>query len=207
MSTFKALLAKVDNRSKGLLFGYNRQHPSSIPSPITYLCLLYYFEYDKWRESLMGAPIKLKDDNVTIEHIGDKRISCNACLTNKWSSGKCQWKFKVMNLNKKESMSNSRISIGIFEVTNDQQPPLHGRLPVLGNYDITLNFKNQANGHVLEIDDIIEMFVDFDELNIKWKINGIDYSNNSVRGTIAIRPGKYIVAVNLFAPGDSIKLL
>ena len=203
MSATKAALKKVDNRSKWLLFGYNRQHPS-IPSPITYLCLLYYFEYDKWSESLISSCIKLKDDNATIEHIGDKRISCNVYLTNKWSSGKCQWKFKVINLNKKEWMSHSRISIGIFEVSNNQQPPLSRRW---GNYSITLNFKNQVNGRALEIGDIIEMFVDFDELNIKWKINGIDYSNYIKRRKITIKPGKYIVAVNLFAPKDSIKLL
>ena len=107
MSATKATTKKVDKRTKSSLFGYNRKHPRNIPIPITYLCLLYYFEYDKWNKSLIDPAIKLKDDNVTIQHIGGpngKHASSNAYLANQWSSGQCQWKFKVINLVKKVGM-------------------------------------------------------------------------------------------------------
>ena len=98
--SFKAL-KKVDERYKLLLFGYNRKHHQNVPIPVTYLCISYYFEYDKWNKLLISPAIELKNDGAIIEHIGDPKgriTSCNAYLTNIWKSGKCQWKFKVINL-------------------------------------------------------------------------------------------------------------
>ena len=98
MSATKAALKKVDERTKCLLFGYNRKHPQTIPIPITNLCLFYYFEHDKWNELLMHSEIELKSDNATIEKIGKHRASCNAYLSKEFESGKHEWKFKIINL-------------------------------------------------------------------------------------------------------------
>ena len=199
MSAVKAL-KRIDQRSKSLLFGYTREHTRDIPIPITYLCLLYYFQHDKWNEILISPKIKLKD-NATIEHIGSGG-KCNAFLTKKWSSGKCHWKFQVINL---REFWNDML-IGIWEAKHT--PPLNKDFTynsIRGIGEI-VNRRNKANGQVLKNGDIIELFVDFDELKMGDKINGCDYYPFDKKDR-EIEQSEYIVGVTLLMPGDSIKLL
>ena len=79
---------------------------------------------------------------------------------------------------------------------------------------------NKNDGHELEAGDIIKMFVDFDKLQLKWTVNGIDYDPNEERHypgweeeradlsmPRTIAQSKYRAGVNLFVEGDSIQSL
>ena len=214
MSAVKALKDKrVDERLELLLFGYNREHTRDIPIPITYLCLLYYFIHDKWNKILISPSIKLKQDNATIEHIGNDWNSCNAFLKNKWSSGRCQWKFQVINLNHNRNFDFlNRISIGIWKA--QYTPPLNAYfladLDYVRGFGTAINRRKRAYGKLLQVGDIIEMFVDFDhdKLRMRWQINGSHFHEiwEPEEGR-RISQSEYIVGVNLLMPGDSIKLL
>ena len=199
----------MDEGSTLLLFGYNREHTRDIPVPVTYLCLLYYFEYDKWNKLRISERIELKDDNVTIEHIGRRATRYNAFLTNKWSSGKCQWKFQVVNLKKFSNIERGgRVFIGIWKAK--YTPPLSIPFSAWNTRCVgtSINLRNKANGEMLKVGDIIDMFVDFDELRMRFQINGTDfYSSEDHKEGIKIENSEYIVGVNLEWPGDSIKLL
>ena len=72
----------------------------------------------------------------------------------------------------------------------------------------------------MEAGDIIKILVDFDELQLKWTLNGIDYDPNEEKDypgwedeqvnlsmPHTITQSKYKAEVNLFVEGDSIQLL
>ena len=72
MSSVANKLRLVDDASKYLVNGYIRDKEETIincyvPVIIIDLCLLYYFEYDKWDKERIGDGLKLNDNNCIIQ--------------------------------------------------------------------------------------------------------------------------------------------
>ena len=224
MSTlFKHKHNKIDQKFVYLVYGYNRRILKDIPDEVSNVCLLFYFEYDAWDKQWIHQDIKLIDA-TTIEKT--KRSSRNAFLTKEFESGQHEWTFKVIRIDKKQDVSEecNRITIGIFDINACKILPLKSHfMDEQGQTEsntVTINFMNKNDGHELEAGDIIKMFVDFDKLQLKWTVNGIDYDPNEERDYAGweedrvnlsmprtIAQSKYRAGVNLFVEGDSIQLL
>lgn len=102
-------------------------------------------------------------------------------------------------------MDANRITIGIFDVY--QGLPLN-KLFFDPCYYAPVNKLNLNNNRLLRNGDIVEMFVDFDSMELKWKINGIHFKRWKRRNyKIKIHKSQFRAGINLFVPGDSVKLL
>ena len=199
------------NKQELLLFGFNSKHNRDIPIPITKICLSYYLCTDEWDSSRMHQGIELKSDNATILKI-KKKWSCNAYLTKAVSTGYHEWKFKVVALSDDEKLNriSCRIAIGLFDLKTDCNidPPLsHHFVDYYGqNREYIYCFNTSPIydewSASINVNDIIEMNLDFDKSQLKWKING--KLLETIKG---IKSSKFKVGVNLFAPGDSLQLL
>ena len=220
----KKKLELVDIKSKYTVFGFNREASDlfnyNIPIPITNLCLLFYFQSDKWDQDCIGKGMRVDIDGILIKDSAKKRRDyATAFLTKVFSKGIHRWKFKVLsiceNAQKQYNDNNWTTTIGIYPLS--KIPPKYicdFAFPHCGGcgFDYKLaglahferaKHKKRKYGKRCYVDDIIEMIVDCDKGELSYIINGNDYG---IAFSIDTNE-KYRAAVNLDRAGDSIQLL
>ena len=193
----------MDERSKCLIFGYNRRHSyGNVPIAITYLCVLYYFDYGEWDKSRIHSNLELMTDNVMIKKKGENldRCLCTAYLKREVETGIHKWKFKIIKINWNRTCNYvNRITIGALNIDKCVKDRSVAGFP-LDSLFYSIHFcisDDQAN-----VGDIIEIVMDFEILKIKFNVNDgerIEEAN--------IEPSKYKMFVCFSIGGDSIKLL
>ena len=196
-------LQQIPQRNKDLAFGYvnksEKANKSTIPSMIKYLCLVYLNQNkDEFDEENTHKDIKIDGNTVKALKCG---IKCTY-LRNLVSTGVHQWRFKcgctteyplgdiigIIRINDKSlpldvyfDCAKKRISAYAFgvagKVVGDGIESTHGNI----------------YGGKCEINDIIEMTLDFNELTLSYKINQIDYGK-----AFDIIPGEYRAAMTFF---------
>ena len=194
--------------------GYLRESqkllPSSliIPDLIEHLCLAYYYNDHNWDTKYIFETMKLKNNIISLTTQG----SCTAFLNNIIYSGKHYWRFKIISC--RDGYEGS-ITIGIWNIKDKLDNS--GQRPIDTNftYGMSSSYGLRANiGKKIHIgysqkyaipckrNDIIDMYVDFDKLELKFSINEIDYGI-----AYNITQGNYIAAVALYHEVDSVKLI
>ena len=218
MSATKRALEFVDAKSKYTVFGFNREaahlFKCIIPTPITDLCLLYYFEYDKWDKEYIGDMMEILGNDCLKYADQSGNGGYTAFLKKEFDSGIHSWRFRIKKVDiNAENPGAWRTTIGIFPVTDQEDLKITagGVFILHGGYGwgyqsgqvVNSAFDFTKYGKRCVENDIIQMIVDCDKGEISYTINEIEYGKAMDIKTDTL----YRAAVNLCMPGDCIQLL
>ena len=219
MSATTKALEIVEIKSNHTVFGFNREASNlfniNIPIPITSLCLSYYFMDDNWDKNCIGKAMEVCDNACLIKR-GDSYGGCTAFLSKEFDSGIHSWTFKIRHVwidRWGESLS-WQTALGIFPASKiPPQCVTNTAFIFSGGYGFCYRMGRSIDYHKKKyyrkygkrcyVDDIIEMIVDCDKGEMRYRINGTEYEN----AYNIIKHRKYRAAVALFCKGDSIQLL
>ena len=193
MALKKSKLSQIPQRNKDLAFGYVREREKtntmSVPDMIKYLCLIYFHpNKDEFDPDHCSNKIKINGNCIfgpiestiwTIAHV---------CLKNIASSHIHEWKFKYGRDDK--SSNKNMMMIGIISVDDkdsitptenkfyERYPGKCTRYTFASNGYLTNPISPSAWGNQYgskwKIGDAIEMRLDLNEQNLKFKINDND---------------------------------
>ena len=196
------MIKSIDEATKDLIYGYIRKISRSniIPSLIHYVCLIYYYEQEKWDKNLKSDCIEIIDDKI--KHINGEYY-CSALLSIIASSGIHCWKFKIVKYD-----NINHIDIGIWKINSSQPSEIldtyfttkhengyayvttKGTLAMSDDYGDDYG-KKCVNG------DIIQMYLD-----LKFIVNNIDFGK-----AYDIQKTDYKAAVALGSKNNELQLL
>ena len=180
-----------------------------IPDALYQLCLKFYLvTEDDWDPNCKGDSMII-DGNIISK-------TCNgyqsAFLVNRVSSGIHTWSFKIIS----HPLNSSNIDIGIWKCKNYGKPIISSYFTKKKNngyaYVATKGVLTVANsagrygrdyGKKCRINDIIEMYLDLDQLKLKYIVNGYQYQ-------IAyhdIEKTTYRAVVDMYSKHDQIELI
>ena len=196
-----------------LVFGWCRIENKSIskdsgidiPEVIMIECLKYYFRADIWDINAYSKD-KMIVEVDTITMISNN-TNASAYLTELASEGLYVWRFKIM----KQTHTNWNQSIGIWKVNADNNPPLDddfcvqsGAIALTNTGFIERGWSlSKGYGARYKEKDIVEMTLDFDNKELRFKINDIDYGKAA-----GIKDGnQYRAGISLYYAWDAIQLL
>ena len=207
MALKKSKLQEIPQRNKDLAFGYTRkcekQHQSSIPAMIKYLCLVYLNQNkDKFDPDDISKNVTI-DGNSINNHITDDVVS-STYLINIVCRGTHIWRFRCNRPSVGNVGDGINDMIGIL--TNDAERQTDGYFDDFpGEKGIGYGFATDGRlnepknalwgkcyGRVCGIDDIIEMKLDFNELTLSYKINekcygkAFDIEQNEYRAVVCM---------------------
>ena len=201
-----------------LVFGYIHSQQNSMPNDInfpddiTIECLRYYFINHEWDPNgFAEEEMELDADNNIMKCTvaSEKSAYLVGIIENK---GIQIFRFKISNM----KLTLWRQTIGLWKMNNDEEePPFSGdfctvregsiaiantgNTIVSGSYS-TLSY-NGCSGFTTG--DIVDMIIDFEKNEVRFKINGKDYGK---AGELD-RDNRYRVAVCMLIPGDAIQLI
>ena len=218
-----ALIMKIKQirmKRKITVYGFIRQMEKllQIPTGIIDLCIIFYGNGgDQWDPTLISAKdVKLDQEKQIVTTLTNS--STNVYMKRIIESGHHEWKLKV----KFHDSVYSELMIGLWRIKKNKTPPVSDDYYTNGTqagYGYHCSSKNLIDpelgcGIIKEYgikvtDSIIDMIVDFDDLSLSFKIDGIDYGK-----AFDITQDKYRVAVyfnqSLFSDlkgGDYIQIL
>ena len=123
-------------------------------------------------------------------------------------SGKHIWTFKIDRFDVVDAGYHAcRFTFGIWNAKSKKDPPLEGHFSdwfdgVNGGYSQVLNdWTETVNKPKLKTNDIVEMILNFENLELSFNINDKQVNNTK------IEKNEYRAAVNLYIEGDSVSLL
>merc|ERR1712228_378981 len=186
----------INQKTKDAVSGFIRhEFHADIPNEIAQICLLFYAIIDRFDPKCVSSRITLNEETQTVTQFHYKKASCY--LENIVESGRWEWKFQLVRT---YTSSVRWAMIGIskaqkflpmdtyFTIGHNQgygYSTSDGRkTTVIGGYAAAPYGKKCVDG------DIVEMILDFDELSLSFKVNGIDYGKSHY-----ITHGKYRAAV------------
>ena len=203
MSLKASRLKNIPQRNKDLAFGYvkecEKQNKSIIPSMIKYLCLIYL------NQSKDGFDPKNTDTDIQIKDNGflsTKWSLSTTLLINIANSGTHIWKFKCYD--------NGAVAdlIGILKYSVKlASDDLKGYFDIHNGYGYTSNgtLTNPVNrkmwgkeyGDGWSKEDIVEMKVDFNKLELSYKVNetnhgkAFDIDDANYKAALTLCSGTY----------------
>ena len=212
MAFKQSKLNEIPQRNKDLTFGYvkecEKKNKSTIPSMIKYLCLIYLNQNkDGFDVKFSHKDIKIDGDLIKAVGIGRR---CTTCLTNIINSGTHIWRFKCYELSECPDL----IGIAKFMELDDKFSGYfdcalfkstgygwtsHGRLSD-SIYCWGVPYGKAEDGWAKG--DIIEMKVDFNRLELSYKVNQVDYGK-----AFDIEKGEYKAALTLYDQDGSYELV
>ena len=203
----------IDQRTKDLISGYTRNAQTTninIPPLINYICALFYYVTDKWNKQRTTQNCQISDDELTMQSINE---NTTAFLTQIAKSGQHHWKFKI---NEWASGYAEHLIIGIVKdiaiekVIQDQW--IGKRENTSYCLDVSLNELNIHNkynawqggyANNCKEGDIIDMYLDLDELELSFSIDDIHYGK-----AFDIDSGYgYVAAVSVWRDGSKLTLV
>ena len=217
----------ISDKSKLVVYGFIHQtenilshaeNKTIIPDLVINLCILFYALLDRFDPKCIGPDMKLNEETQCIVQM--KTGSNSAFLSNIFESGSYYWRFKI---NECESGRDKdpwwSQSIGIWQVKSDDTNEVEcAMLTYFTEYsNRTYGFANdygelidrrtgcvedEKYGIQTKTGDIVEMYADMDNLELRFIINDIDYGK-----AFDIEAGKYRAVINLYDAEDSITLL
>ena len=209
-------LSKVKSihlRIQQIVFGYFRECKHTvfdddesviIPTIIIHICLLFYYEYDRWE--CMGDDLVIDENNADIVRFKDGHpdYSYNSAFLSQVcdseKGGIYHWKFKLI------SMVYVWNIIGVWRVNDNELPPrntyfTNGGITAYGLCLTDGELVNRTTGGgtigppyacAVKEDDIIEMYLDFDKMELRYTINNKEYGK-----AFDIEKSKYRAAICL----------
>ena len=216
MSQFLQTLSNTERgkRADLLVFGFiHDEQIKQFSDDIVIECLKYYFINYAWDpHGYSEDNMKLDEENsiITMVRCGNASAYLTDILEN---TGIHTIVFKILGIKHSGWVQTN----GIWKVNENNEPLLCHDFAPHGPDSIAINntgnavacgafqFKQKEYNDCPAIvkDDIVEMIVDFEQNELRFKINGIDYGKAG-----DINPAhKYRPAVSLFYSGDAIQLL
>ena len=176
---------------------FARVASKDIPWDIAKLCMLFYDgSFDRFDPNLISwTRMKLNKENGSIKHFADYSPGC-AYLENIVESGRHHWKFKIVNAT---TYGGGSMHIGIWRERSDEDPPLKS---IFSRYDTETLTKVGISLNAIPFADIVEMILDFNELSLRFKVNGKSYGKPH-----NVKKGQSRAVVQMFRNGDEIQLL
>ena len=216
MSQFLQTLAKTERGKQAdlLVFGFiHDQQIKQFSDDIIIECLKYYFIKYAWDpDGYSKSKMQLDEENNIMTQI--KKGNASAYLTDIIEKpGIHTITFKILSVERDGWIQ----TYGIWKVDENNNPVLDhdfatyvpgsvainntGKVVICGKGSFT--DKEYKGCPVILKDDIVEMIVDFEQKELRFKINGEDYGKAG-----DINPDhQYRPAVSLFLKGDAIQLL
>ena len=209
----------IPQRDKDLVGGYIRDIQVllpkdaayyNIPISINYICALFYYLHDTWDPDRVHSVYKIKDDTLTRMDPGAER---SAFLTTTIHSGISHWKFQLTKYN-----GNSYVDIGVvkkeqidFEQAIDtflgKFKDIYYIFSAGSHPEINIHGKNnewkRGYGAKTGEGDVIDMYLDLEELELSFSINGTHYGK-----AFDVDTGYgYVAALSMLGAGNEVKLL
>ena len=201
-------LKKIRMKRKYTVYGFIREIEKDleIPSGIIDLFIIFYGNgSDQWDSKLIPKNIvKLDKENQTVSQISG--ASSNVYMKRIVESGHHEWK---MRLKYNKNVGGSMM-IGLWRIQKNKTPPIcdtyytYGTEQGYGFHCSSGELINPQHGFgvtkeygIKVTDSIIDMIVDFHDLSLSFKIDGIDYGK-----AFDITQDKYRVAVYLNLYGN-----
>ena len=203
----------IHARIQLIVYGYFREHRQflfgndesvAVPPLIIHICLLFYY-YDTWDKQYIGKELQIDADNPDIvrypdgnnTHMYNSAFLTRVCDSN--DGGIYYWKFKLI------SMQCVWNIIGVWKVEENKIPPrntyftngkdvayglclTNGKLVKVATGGST----NKLYADPIKANDIIEMYLDFDNMELRFTINNKDYGK-----AFDIAKSKYRAAICL----------
>eukprot|EP01084_Bolivina_argentea_P209045 356180_1 len=194
--TFFQNLNNVNDQSKLIVYGYLREFQNdtfyeisklnpyyNVPEIVQNICLIYYHAYDKWDSQYIAKVHTLNEENQCIEHTGETSYRSSFCSTIV-DYGKYHWKFKIKHIPE----SGGWMVIGIWKTISMSKPPTNTYFTEGDSYksgygyvipyawitNATGGGKGGAYGVECKSGDIVDMFLNFDDLTLKYSVNDKD---------------------------------
>ena len=203
-------LREIDQTRKDTVTGYIRGDESlkdkQIPRAIIYICILFYGEgADQFDPRWKGNAMTLSNDNRRVEYKG---VTYQSVYGKKIvHSGYHEWKFKLIK------MSGSDCAIGLWRCSENTDPPINLWFCKGHNQGYAVRYDGLKNkGHnggfgekfcaAYKTADVIEMFVDFDQLSLCWKVNGKSYGKSH-----DITQDKYRLAIYMYSVEKIVEIM
>ena len=193
----------------------NTDSTSIIPTIVFHICLLFYYDFDKWDINTISQDLMFDGNNANIvkyKENEDPGLWSSAYLLricNSAEGGIHHWRFRIINC---DSVWNL---IGIWRVTQKSKPPLgYFTTGTNAGYALCLNrgklVDRSHGGGTLEskycrecvANDIVEMYLDFKTMELRFTINDQDYGK-----AFDVDHGKYRAAVCLQRREGAVELL
>eukprot|EP01084_Bolivina_argentea_P098143 176410_1 len=181
----------------------------NIPPLIIHLCLCYFYIRDRWSEILKGNDYTIEDDML----IKIKGSYQSAFMENTMSSGVYHWKFHLIKYGE-----GSGLQIGIFKEKYNPETVLKDSIGdkkdtayIFRPTDPSIKYKSDnENKHIIKAygtikcdeGDIYEMIADFDKLELKWCVNGVDLGK-----AFDIEKCEYRAGVYMYSKGLKLKFI
>ena len=212
----------VERKAKYLVSGYIRKtqniFPSNIafyniPSLVIQICTLFYFiGKDKWSKEYSHKNFEI-NGNILTKIKGNSYSQHTAFLNKIVYDGKHHWKFKLI---KWEAI---HLMIGIWKnnvkITSDVMNSYPGKSKntayifyagygCINNHDKHNSYTRTGDYGIQcsSTGTVIDMFIDFDELELSFSVNGIHYGVSH-----HIDPGKYRGVVSFENKENQIELI
>eukprot|EP01084_Bolivina_argentea_P209042 356176_1 len=196
--TFFHKLNNVNDKSKLIVYGYLREFQNdtfheickvnpyyNIPEIIQNICVIYYHLYDEWDSQYIANVHTLNEENQCIEHTGRLKYESSFCSTIAHSDyGEYHWKFKI----KHDIKQVYWIVIGIWKTMSKPKPPTHTHFTEGSSYKSGYGYvvteaqttgptggvSGGSYGVKCKSGDIVDMFLNFDDLTLKYSVNDKD---------------------------------
>eukprot|EP01084_Bolivina_argentea_P232705 392153_1 len=215
MSTFElSNFDGIDEMSRFAVFGFIRRFQkiilssniiSNIPIPIYRICACYYYSGEYWDKKCCGNSFKIHGKIL----IKTNKSYQTAFLSRVIKSGRHHWRFKLL------SYPKPFLRIGIFKNNCDPKTAIYYTIPsdkytaycicLQVAYILKHECKNEfANKYATKCqqNDIIDMYLDFNILQLSFSINDVYYGE-----AFQIDKCEYRAAINLLYAGTKIQLL
>lgn len=211
-------LKKTKQETIDVVFGYIRRDYENIPPLVQYTCLAFYRSSDQWDRGCIGVDYTLSEDNMTITHAEKLHSYSSAFCQQVVDKGKYEWRFLIKE--RAEPSKHWSILIGIWKTMingRKQAPQINSYFTAYGTGDnggayayVTDNacIVNKTGGGygskygiMCKTGDIVQMFLDLDELTLSYSVNGIDQGV-----AYKIQPGSYRAALNTQYKGTIVEI-
>ena len=200
-------LERIDQFQRDTVTGFIRSTTNKhIPEEIIHICMLFYALVDQFDPKCIDSKmIKINEETQSVKIRGYGHPS--AYLKNIVDSGHHKWKFRIVQ-------RTSVMSIGIWRVQMNESPPLDTYFTYGHDkgyaYSLSTGMSTAICGAQSRTKygvrgkdgDIVEMILDFDDLSLSFKVNGIDFGKSH-----DVTQGKYRAAVHLIGKGDEIQFI
>ena len=218
VNIFSKLKQPSMDDSKFLVFAYMNEHQRilfasdcannpyyNIPEIVINICLLYFhIAEDKWDQDSIGDNININGNRIDKNDVGYQ----TAYLHNIVSFGVHSWRFKINTIGYYKTLlgilKKSRSSLQLNSPFTSRMDA--GYAYILGSGSITdphTIYSAHARYPQCYSGDIIEMILDFNDLSLSYKINGIDQGKVFQN----IQHTEYRAAITFSNHGDSVTLL
>ena len=208
----------ADILTKDTVFGFIRQVQSilpddnvyyTIPTLVTHWILLYFFIKESFDPEAHSKKLELSKDNfiVTVKETGDNYEAITAYLRNVIKSGTHQWTFKIIHCE-----ATYTIVIGIWDNKHglDSEHAIYSIDSCEKSYGwcvsggwLSRNEEYEDYGpDKCQTGDIVDMIVDLDKLELKYRLNGKDYGVANQIGK-----GEYKAVISLYFKQDALELM